>query len=135
MLGEVIGRTLPAGHFHTAHAAGILRGSRARAERIRTLELEDLARFRLAAEVADAGVFWWTEQAAGSPVVLELGRVVFSFVPLVLVVELELRAWRLVDDGGHLVRLRREGGGVVFPVGMRMDAAYSLAFDGSDRKA
>ncbi len=133
IMGKVIGRTMPVGHFHTARAAGILRGSRTRAERIRTLELEDLARFRLAAEDAGSGVFWWTEQVHGSPRFIKPGRILFTFVSLILAVDLELRAWRLVDDGGYLVRLRREP--ATFPVGYKMDAAYWLAFDGSERKS
>lgn len=132
-MGAVVGRTLPVGHTHTARPAFTLRGTRKRADRIRELGHDDLHCFRLAATTAAGDTFWWTAQLPGSPARIE-ERLVFTFVALVLVAPLELAEWRLVDDGGYLVRLRRLELVDSFPVGHRIDAAYLFAFDGSDKR-
>ena len=131
IIGKAIGVT-PDGLFHFARPCITLRGTRKRADRIRTLGAEDLERFRLAATTLEGETFWWTEQMIGSPRTSGPYRVLFTFQLLFLVDALELSEWRLVDDGGYLVRLRREPG--IWPVGFRMDAAYVLAFDGSDKR-
>ena len=128
----ILGRMTPVGLALEARPASYLRGSRARAERVATLELEDLRRFKLAAILADGSCVWWAPQRKGSPITIEPGRVMFTFETVELAQDLELEGWRLVDDGGHLVRERRERG--AWPKGHMMNAAYWLAFDGSDKK-
>ena len=131
IIGKVVGVT-PDGLFHFAEPCITLRGTRKRADRIRNLDVEDLARFRLAATTLEGETFWWTAQLEDSPTLYDPGKVVFTFVGLTLFDNLKLTEWRLVDDGGYLVRLRRVQ--QVFPGEWRMNAAYALAFDGSDKR-
>lgn len=130
--GVLVGLELDGGGKLEQVEAVYFPGARSRAQRIATLEQEDFARFRLAAKTQDGSCFWWTRQRDGSPLLLAGGRVVMTFRSVVLSAPLALKEWLLVDDGGHLVRVRRAP--AVFPKGKKLDAAYHLAFDGSDRR-
>ena len=127
-----LGHVLPSGVAHEFRPALYSRATRARLERIRELDLPELMRFRLAIVDGNGDCWWWTTQRECSPVLVEPDRVVFSFQTVVLARALEVAEWRLVDDGGYLVRARRDQAN--YPAGFRLDASYWLAFDGSDRK-
>lgn len=131
ILGKAVGVTTD-GLFHFAEPCVTRRGTRRRADRIRDLDLVDLVNFRLAATTSEGKTFWWTAQAPGSPHRGNPGKLVFSFASLTLVDKLKITEWRLVDDGGYLVRLRRVL--QVFPAEWRLNASYVLAFDGSDKR-
>ncbi len=133
ILGQIVGLAKPGYKIHVAHPAFIGRGTRTRADRIRTLERQGLRRFRLAVTTVKGETFWWTPQLDESPMVPAPGKVVFTFASLELAIALEVKEWRLVDDDGYLVRLRRNHP-AVFPAGHLMNAAYVLAFDGSDKR-
>jgi len=111
------------------------RATRGRMRRLAELGPESFERFRIAGFLEGGGAVWLPEvervevEADGQGIRIELARVELARPVL-------FRELYLVDDDGHLVRVKRPGGelgGLALDAGDELAVSWTVRRDGSDR--